>query len=634
MSHGPALVPLDGAAAPALAGGKAATLARLLAAGLPVPSGWVVPIAVLDRHLESLGLNPKIASPAVIRDRLQTSPLPAALSAALKALDAEGRLHGPLAVRSSALAEDGRAGSFAGQLSTVLGVAGREAIEIAIRSVWASRWSERCTAYARDRGLDVGGIAVIVQAQVAAADWSGVLFTRDPIDGPESPRMVVEIAPGLGEALVSGAVTPETLHLDRADLRPTPAPADPSLSPTLLQLGRLALNLEALLGGPQDIEWSLDGACRLWILQARPITAMAGAAPRVIWSNANIAENFPEPVSPLLFSIVRKGYAAYFRGLAAAFGISQPAQRADGRRFRRDRRRPRRPPLLQCHCNSRPDPPGTVRRLARPRLQPLHGRRGHARIARDPTRASFRRSRSPGSPLPPRLATSASNQASVRFEARADAFAAATRPESLAGCGPRALHGHLRHFLRIRQDQWTDAALADVAAMVTYALLEQTLARLPGREAAHNDLLKGLPGLASAAPVEALWRLGRRIAADPELARLFALSEPETIRARLGDARFADFSTAFDDYLERLGFRYSAELMLTRPTPAEDPLPVLRLLQRYAAETGPGPSAISSPPGRGPCPRHGCDCTRAHATSPFGVAARFPGPGASACSFA
>lgn len=592
MTRGPALIPLDGAAEPALAGGKAATLARLRAAGLPVPPGWVVPVAVLDRHLQTLGLDPETAGPATIRDRLRASPLPASLSAALAVLDAEGRLHGPLAVRSSAVAEDGHAGSFAGQLSTVLGVVGSEAVEAAIRTVWISPWSERCTAYARDRGLVAGGTAIIVQAQVAAV-WSGVLFTRDPIDGAESPRMVLELAPGLGEALVSGAVTPETLHLDRVELRPTPAPDDPSLNPVLQRLGRLALDLEALLGGPQDIEWSLDDAGRLWLLQARPITAMAMAASRVIWSNANIAENFPEPVSPLLFSIVRRGYAAYFRGLADAFGISQRRSQRMAATFDEivgvhDDRLYYNVTAVHGLIHEAPFGAWLARAFNR-----FTGVEDAPNIARDPTRRLVQAVEVARIALAATARYLRVEPGLRRFEARVDAFAAVTRRESLAGCDPRVLHGHLRHFLRIRQDQWTDAALADVAAMVTYALLEQTLARLPGRQAAHNDLLKGLPGLASAAPVEALWRLGRRITADPALASLFR-SEPENIRARLDDAQLADFKAALDDYLERLGFRYSAELMLTRPTPAEDPLPVLRLLQRYAAETGPGPSVISA----------------------------------------
>jgi pyruvate,water dikinase len=147
-------------------------------------------------------------------------------------------------------------------------------------------------------------------------------------------------------------------------------------------------------------------------------------------------------------------------------------------------------------------------------------------------------------------------------------------------------------FLTIRVEQWNDAALADTAAMVCYGLLKAHLARSLGdadQTALHNDLLKGLPGLASAEPVTQLWALADRIRRQPALRALFTDSSAETILARLDDDDCREFKHAFTDYLERWGFRSSGELMLTTPTPQEDPLPVLRLLKSYVGSQAMSP---------------------------------------------
>ncbi len=99
--------------------------------------------------------------------------------------------------------------------------------------------------------------------------------------------------------------------------------------PQIAALGRLALDIEQAFGAPQDIEWTIDTSGRPWIVQARPITvagftaAAAAAGPSVLWTNANVNENFPYPICPLLYSVARAGYYHYFRNLGSAFGISE-----------------------------------------------------------------------------------------------------------------------------------------------------------------------------------------------------------------------------------------------------------------------------------------------------------------------
>src|SRR5207249_3776182 len=156
------------------------------------------------------------------------------------------------------------------------------------------------------------------------AEVSGVLFTRSP-NGTDD--LVIEYCAGLGDALVAGRIDPERLTVSRADLSVrNQAPNGILTIEQVHDLARLALRLERELGGPQDIEWAIDREGQLWILQARPITILPAnkanntlGGKSVLWSNANVNENYPQPISPLLYSIASPGYYHYFRNLGRAF---------------------------------------------------------------------------------------------------------------------------------------------------------------------------------------------------------------------------------------------------------------------------------------------------------------------------
>jgi pyruvate, water dikinase len=289
----------------ATAGGKGASLARMTGLGLPVPPGFVIPAEALAESLPDGGeeLRRLLAggsSPATA-DRARALALAAEPRGELREAIATGhRALGdepPVAVRSSARAEDSETASYAGQQETYLHVRGLDDVLRRIRDCWASFFSERALFYrARKGSLDDIGIAVVVQRMIAA-DVAGVLFTCDPVQRRRD-RMVVEAVFGLGEAAVSGRVTPDHFVLardgrvkkSRIAVQPfavVSAPAggtaerelskDDGGAPTLDEarlraLARLGDDLERQLGGPQDIEWAVaDGA--LYVLQARPVTA-------------------------------------------------------------------------------------------------------------------------------------------------------------------------------------------------------------------------------------------------------------------------------------------------------------------------------------------------------------------------
>ncbi|MET1155780.1 PEP/pyruvate-binding domain-containing protein [Arthrobacter sp.] len=308
-------------------GGKAANLGVLLAAGFPIPDGFCIRTAAYRQVATAAGLDPVLealqassdrldaeagqtASSAgepdlaglaeQIRTRLDATPLPEGIAGAILAAYARLGEDTPVAVRSSSTAEDLPEASFAGQMNTYLNVIGPDALLTAVRRCWVSLWSERAVAYRADHGIaqDSVGIAVVVQKMVDAA-VSGVLFTANPLTGRRQ-ETVVDAAPGLGEALVSGAVNPDQFRVDaatdeilerrlgdkRLEIRAAPGGGTRHLElpdgrrqacltdEQVHALARLGARAEGHFGEPQDLEWAIDPNGGMWVVQSRPITTL------------------------------------------------------------------------------------------------------------------------------------------------------------------------------------------------------------------------------------------------------------------------------------------------------------------------------------------------------------------------
>jgi pyruvate, water dikinase len=276
----------------ARAGGKGASLARMTELGLPVPEGFVIPADVLETVVDVEALRAALPDHEKAQAIVAEAEVPDAIAEAYAALGDDP----PVAVRSSACAEDSETASYAGQQETYLHVRGADAVRDRVRDCWASFFSERAIFYRQKKGsLDDLGMAVVVQRMVRA-DVAGVLFTCDPVRGRRD-RMVVEAVIGLGEAAVSGQVTPDHYILKRdGTVRKAQVSQQPiAIVPIeaggteerelgeeggeqklgedhLRQLAKLGDDLEQRLGGPQDIEWALEGSS-IYVLQARPVTA-------------------------------------------------------------------------------------------------------------------------------------------------------------------------------------------------------------------------------------------------------------------------------------------------------------------------------------------------------------------------
>jgi pyruvate,water dikinase len=350
------------------AGGKAANLGELIRAGFTVPSGFCVTSAAyalaaegagLDRELGALAATDPAAATALadlaggLRARLAAAPVPAPVTAAVA--EAYARLGSggapPVAVRSSATAEDLPMASFAGQQDTYLHVVGADAVIEAVRRCWASLWTDRAVSYRSTNRIDHGSVrlAVVVQEMVDAA-VAGVLFTANPLTGRRR-EVVIDASPGLGEAIVSGAVNPDHFVVrtatgaivvrrigdKRVAVRPAPggstrrvelpdASGEPCLSDEEVRaLAALGAGVEAHYAAPQDIEWALDAERRTWLTQARPITTLfplpPGAPPpdgelRVYFS-VNVAQGVLRPLTPMGVQALRLLGAA----MAGVWGV-------------------------------------------------------------------------------------------------------------------------------------------------------------------------------------------------------------------------------------------------------------------------------------------------------------------------
>jgi len=335
-------------------GGKGMSLAKMINGGLPVPGGFHITTQAYRQFVSENGIKASIQEALLKADPLAPDTceiasqaieklftegqVPAeitqAVSAAYQALaQTSSGTHNPaVAVRSSATAEDLPDASFAGQQETYLNIRGSEAVLTAVKKCWASLWTARAIAYRLKNNIDqeTVALAVVVQEMVFA-EAAGIMFTANPINGRRD-EILINAAWGLGEAVVSGAVTPDTLTLAKKTGKmirreiaeklvmtvrtetgtiEQPVPADIQKTAVLSkqqakELALLGAKIETFYGMPMDVEWAYAGG-KFAIVQARPITALPPewtvSAPKAIYARGSLAEHTPSPVTPLFATL-------------------------------------------------------------------------------------------------------------------------------------------------------------------------------------------------------------------------------------------------------------------------------------------------------------------------------------------
>ena len=374
----------EGSTEIATVGGKGASLGQMVGAGFPVPSGFVVTTTAYAGFIRANDLEEKIVkiledlnyddldqlenATAKIRKSITEGRIPQdPAGQILKAYEALGD-RPYVAVRSSGTAEDLEGASFAGQYDTYLDVRGGDALLDAVQRCWASMWTARVTAYRQSKGFghrDIG-IAVVVQMMVNP-DVAGVMFTGNPMNA-RADEIVLNASWGLGEAVVSGSVTPDEYVVSRDTLQvkgrtlgskelrvvrdkaagkgtiresvPETLRAAYTLSDKQAgELAEMGRRVTAFYEGlPQDIEWALaDGV--FFLLQSRPVTGVEftweedldiwPSIPEeedAVWTRAAADEWWTGAITPLMWSIRGYWVHAGAAGNYKPFGIGDLAE--------------------------------------------------------------------------------------------------------------------------------------------------------------------------------------------------------------------------------------------------------------------------------------------------------------------
>ncbi len=329
-------------------GGKALNLGIMSAGELPVSGGFCVTteayLLVVHGRLDDLmdklagAMDPgeMAAAAEEARRRVLALEPPKELRIAIAEKYLTLGDHEPVAVRSSATAEDLAYASFAGQQDTYLNVVGSAALLDAVRRCWASLWTDRAVSYRNANGIDHRSVALAVVVQrMVDATAAGVMFTANPVTGSRN-ETVIDASPGLGEAVVSGAVNPDHFVVNSIDrtvvsrrlgdkrVMITSVPgggtvrseiADQSSQACLddgqvLELADLGQQVQRHYGAPQDTEWALDSAGRFWLTQARPITTLY-PLPRMhqpglrVLMCLSLAQGLTRPITPMGIAAIR-----------------------------------------------------------------------------------------------------------------------------------------------------------------------------------------------------------------------------------------------------------------------------------------------------------------------------------------
>ena len=555
--------------APTNIGGKARGLVRLMRAGAQVPPWFVL----------TPGADP-FAAVAAWREAGWTR----------------------VAVRSSAIAEDGKHHSFAGMYESILGVTDADSLVAAIGQCRASANHARVTAYIADHGLSSTPVAVIVQEMVEG-DASGVMFSSDPADPDQA---LISSAWGLGEGVVQGTVPCDTVRVgldgvvetllakkDQAvsmvDGVPTevPVPEAMQTEPALpeacaRELAQTGRALEAALGGPQDIEWTRQGD-RIVLLQARPITQAMPKGRRLLWDNSNIIESYHGLTSPLTYSFASRAYTIVYQLFCRVMGVSQQT--------------------IQINAGVFPMMIGLVRGRIYYNLDAwyrvvslLPGYRwnrsfmeqmmGVSEVA-DPV-ASESGGRLRALPALVRSVVGLVWRAG-RLDRDVQAFTARfeeamrAHPRDLSDTPPMALLDVYADLERRLLWAWSTPIVNDFFVMIFHGLLRSLCTKwVPGGEELHNSLLAGEGGLLSAAPAVDGLKLAGRIRERTEWRVLFE-SDLSDEKVYVASAEVPSLRQALDEYLDAWGDRCADELKLEVPTLRHRPGLLIGTLRAYLA---------------------------------------------------
>ncbi|MGR0160724.1 PEP/pyruvate-binding domain-containing protein [Paenarthrobacter nitroguajacolicus] len=618
-------------------GGKAANLGELASVGLPVPPGFCLTTAAYRQALSGAGLEGVFAALQVAsasdvhqlsrlaaraRALVLEAGLPAGIAEVLRSSYLALGDNVPVAVRSSATAEDLPFASFAGQQDTFLNVVGVDSVLDAVGRCWASLWTDRAVTYRTTNGIDHAtvALAVVVQEMVDSA-IAGVMFTANPVTGNRH-EIVIDASPGLGEAVVSGAVNPDHYVVDarrgaivkrtlgdrQVEIRPTagggtervetpnrPGLEGQHLEPCLsdrqvLALTRLGLEVQDHYRAPQDTEWAIDGSGKLWLTQSRPITTLYPQTTRTppasgehAFLNFSLAQGLTRPLTPMGLAGIRLIASSVAK--TAAFDVPDPRSGP--------------PPYYEAGQRIFFDFTSVLRsRVGRaivPRVFDVMEARSAAIM-----RGLFDDSRFPVTIKTPMKLIRHVAPVAAKYRVPESLFRGLFRPVSAMRRVDRlstelgstfsvpleaTAHQRLGHVQRILGEE-VFATVPQVLPLPALGFATLALVgRLLGKQAPYNELqavIRGLPNNVTTEMDLALWQFASEIREDPDAV---ASMVGQTAAELAEQYRVADLpplvQTGLERFLRAYGHRAVAEIDLGMPRWSDDPTHVLGVVANY-----------------------------------------------------
>jgi pyruvate,water dikinase len=506
-------------------GGKAFNLSFMLGKKINIPKGYVISSEVTS--IENI-------------DSQLNDTLP--------------RLSSKVMVRSSAIGEDGSDHSFAGQLDSFLVENNISAVKEAIIKCWASLKNSRSTVYAQEKSVSLTKMGVIIQ-DLIEPDYAGVFFTHSPSD---SAKMYCEYVEGHAEKLVSGEVTPASFEFSKT------LPSTPFSLHALVNVSKEIFNI---YGGPQDIEWAIKDNI-LFIVQSRPITSLKT---KIQWSNTNVNENYPDQMSPFLFSIAKDSYYHYFKNLGKELGfINNTSIHLEkslsntvglwGNKIYYN--------MTNIHHIMSFNP---VQDLFKSSFDEFVGYQKRNELKEKTGKLievskfvfnlikEYRK-------LPKRV---------IYIEKLVDEYA-----KDVKGANHLSQYQVLFHrFLDIRFNQWINPSFADFFAMISHGTLGKLCQIIEPKKYAglQNGLLQALPNLVSNQPIFEMYDIHTLIEENPEDKKIFNNNSPEDVISHLSPK----LKHRIDLYLEQWGYRCSGELTFLTKNYCEDPSSFIQVMKSY-----------------------------------------------------
>lgn len=537
-------------------GAKAFHLSKMKREGFPVPEGFVILSTAFEKYKD---IENDFPEEFIYEIRQELSKVNA----------------NNYMVRSSAIGEDSLDNSFAGQLSSYVSTNQEIDILSNLKLCWKSYYNNHLATYQKQSGKQLKGMAVVVQALIDP-DYAGVIFTRNPENETE---MLVEFVEGHGEKLVSGEINPKSFVVNNK--------LEMSNKFNYLHFKKgieIAKKLERFYQMPLDIEWAIKDSI-FYVVQARPITTEAKGK-KVYWSNTNVNENYPEAITPLLYSIARDSYHHYFKNLSRLFLIPN-AKISE---------------LESCYSN-------VISAFGCKMYYNMSSI--HEIIMASPFSKMLSKSfdNFVGYTKMEHQQETVSLKSKVAFVLKVlkfnfnlektvqdfETLAQKYEQQVDAAISFSDLRLAFHQFIEIRMYSWYKASLADFFAMLYHGSLGKFCKMFYGNESEgiHNKLIQAIPNIVSSKPILLIHKIIVELRSNTLAYQKFYASNPEEFFSWLAHhQKDSKLTRLINDYLKNWGFRCSGELMLTMNNYLDEPKKFIELLKQYEGLPDRNPQAI------------------------------------------